>query len=195
MKKIFVLLLVFIFPTLVFAQTGKTKEIKQINSYVKKLSNFVERNPKKLEIYANISETKKPKWKKFESKKSLQKHSWDESAYVFRQNGKVVVTNSTFTSESGDWVKYVYHFFRQDGTLAKIESQFNTFHGNFSLIKDIYFDRKGNVLKKTEKYLDLTTRKRKKPTKDDILNNGDNLKDFYYKKSGKLPFILLLSRE
>ncbi|MDQ4122472.1 MAG: hypothetical protein M3209_13625 [Acidobacteriota bacterium] len=195
MKKIFALPLVFLFPALIFAHTTKTQGIKQINSYVKKLSNFVEKNPKNLEIYANISETKKPKWKKFESEKSLQKYGWNKSAYVWRQSSKIVVTNSTFTSESGDWVKYVYHFFREDGTLAKVESQFNTFHGNFSLVKDIYFDRKGNILKKTAKYLDLTTHKPKKPTKDDILNNGDNIKDFYYKRTNKLPFIFLIARK
>jgi hypothetical protein len=195
MKKIFALLLIFLFPALIFARTSKTQEIKQINSYVKRLSGFVEKNPKKFEIYANISENQKPKWRKFESEKSLQKYSWDESAYIWRQGGKVVVMNSTFTSGSGDSVKYVYHFFREDGTLAKVESVFNTFHGNFSLLKDIYFDRKGNILKKTEKYLDLETHKPKKPRKDDILDNGDNIKDFYYKKTGKLPFILLSSRK
>ncbi|HEX8266399.1 MAG TPA: hypothetical protein VF596_13430 [Pyrinomonadaceae bacterium] len=73
MRFVLALWLIFLFPTLIFAQSDKTREIRQINSYVRKLSAFVEKNPKSLEIYANVSQTEKSKWKKFQSETAFEK--------------------------------------------------------------------------------------------------------------------------
>ena len=104
------------------------------------------------------------------------------------------MTQFVLSSGSGDWVKFVYLCFREDGTLAKMDSQLNTFHGDFSLLQTIYFDRKGKILKRSSQYLDLETDKPITPRKDDILDNGDNIKAFYYTRTTKLPFASLLKK-
>lgn len=120
---------------------------------------------------------------------------WNEAAYALRKQRKIVIVNSTLTSESGDWVKYVYHYFRADGSLAKVKSNLNTFYGNFRFAQNIYFDRKGNVLKRTSHFSNLETNKPIVPSRDDIENNESNLKEFYYKKISRLPFNLLLNKK
>src|SRR5688500_15178485 len=75
--------------------------------------------------------------------------------------GKVVPSNFTLFSPSGDSVKYVYHHFRTDGTLARVESDYRTFNGDFMVVRRRYFDRAGKQIHQTAKFLDLKPRKPK----------------------------------
>jgi hypothetical protein len=196
------LIVIFAFQSLfVFAQSSKKAEIRRIDAYCKTIDAFVKKYKSPHLVFADVSDDNedKPKWKKYNSEKEFEKaretvESYD-IAYVWRKTGKIIMTNFTLSSPSGDWAKFIYHYFREDGTLAKVESQLNTFYGNFSVVRDIYFDRKGKVLKKTLKYLDLETQKPKKPGKDDILDNGNNIEEFYYKKTSNLPFAALLRKK
>lgn len=186
----------------VAAQTGKNAEIKRIDAYVKTLDAFVKRNKRPHLIFADISdynENNKPKWRKFASVKTLEKFRESSEtytiAYNWLQRGKIVKSNFTLFSPSGDWANYVYHDFRPDGTLAHVESEMRTFNGDLIIIQDFYFDRRGRLLKKTVKYRDLETQKPIKPTKEFLENNGDFLNDVeYYKKTSKLPFAGLLKK-
>lgn len=117
----------------------------------------------------------------------MEKVSWDESAYIWRKNGKVVIVNFTFTSESGDWAHYIYHRFREDGTLAKVEADLRTFYGRMSVVRNFYFDKNGRLLRKTTQYRDIGTAKPKKP-KEDFIDNEVHI----FKKVSKLPFAHLL---
>ena len=140
----------------------------------------------------------KPDWKLFASEAELDKFRENSEtyniAYNFRKSGKLVASNFTKFSPSGDWSKYLFHYFRDDGSLAKVKSELRTFYGDFIVIRNIYFDRNGKQLKKTVKYLDLFTRKPKKPAKDYIDGSdlSSNEADFY-KHASKLPFIKLIS--
>lgn len=206
MKKItaliFILLLYLCFPFQNQAQSRGKTEVKEIDSYCKKVDAFTERYKNPHIVFADTAdytENSKSNWKKFASVNKLEKFREQTEtfsiAYNWRQNSKIVRSNFTLFSPSGDWAKYVHLYFRQDGTLAKAESELRTFYGNFIVLNDIYFNTQGKVLKKTVKYLDLKTEKPKKLNADDMENNGDNLKfTEYYKKTDKLPFAHLLKR-
>lgn len=184
----------------VFAQASRKPAVKQIDLYCRGVKTFTERYKTPHIIFADTSdytENSNPKWKKFASEKVLEKFREGEEtysiAYNWRKSDKIIRSNFTLFSPSGDWAKYVYLYFREDGTLAKAESQLRTFYGNFIVLNDIYFDTKGKILKKTTKYVDLETEKPKKLSGDDIANNGDNLKfTEYYKNTDKLPFAHLI---
>lgn len=171
-------------------------EIKKIDEYTKTLDTFVKKNKSPHLIFADISQDEKQKWQKFESAEALEKFREDTEtytiAYNWRKNEKIVVANFTLFSRSGDWAKYVYLHFRENGTLVKVESQLNTFYGNFSFLQSIYFDEKGNILKNTSEYLDLQTQKPTKVSNDYILDNGDRIKPFYFKNTNQLPYSHLL---
>lgn len=178
------------------AQTGTTAEIKSIDAYCKTVDAFVSRNKAPQFIFADVSdytENSKSDWKKFASEKELEKFRETTEtysiAYNWQKNGKIIKSNFTLSSPSGDWAQYVYHHFREDGTLAKAESEMRTFNGNLIIIQDFYFDTKGKMVKKTAKYLDLKTQKPIKPTREFLEGKANFSSDVdYYKSTGELPF-------
>jgi hypothetical protein len=202
MKKsglLIIILLVSALQNVSFAQSN-TAEIKKIKAYCKTIDAFVKRNKSPQLIFADISDyndDSKAKWRKFASEKALEKFREKTEtytiAYNWRKNGKLIHSNFTLFSPSGDWTQYVYHYFRPDGTLAKVESDMRTFYGDMIVLQTIYFDSKGKLLSKTTQYKDLTTHKPKKPSKD-FLSDFSQLKsgEDYFKKTSKLPFASLL---
>lgn len=183
------------------AQTNKKAEIKRIEAYCKTVDAFTKRYKNPQLIYADTSDENesKPKWRRFASEKVLEnfreKTETYTIAYNWLQRGKIIKSNFTLFSSSGDWAQYVYHYFRKDGTLAKAESEMRTFNGDLIIIQDFYFDRNGRLLSKTTKYLDLQTIKPIKPTKEFLENKGDFSNDVeYFKMTGKLPFARLLKK-
>lgn len=202
MKKHFILiivLLVFTFQNVASAQTNNA-EIKRIKTYCKTIDSFVKRNKNPHLVFADISDyndDSKQKWRKFASDKALEKfRERNETytiAYNWRKNGKIIQSNFTFFSPSGDWAHYVYHYFRPDGTLAKVESDMRTFYDDMIILQTIYFDSKGKQVGKITQYKDLRSKKPKKPSKD-FLKDFSEIKsgEDYFKKTSKLPFAKLL---
>jgi len=109
-------------------------------------------------------------WKLFHSENELQK-AWEaegnnDAAFVWLNQGKINSTNFTLQSGSGDWALYTHHCFRQDGTVARIESELRTFNGNMIARRKWIFDPSGVKKKFTEEFLDLNTEKPKQPDAD-----------------------------
>ena len=78
------------------------------------------------------------------------------------------------------------YYFREDGSLAKIQAQLNSFYGDISVVRDQYYDPSGRLLKTTRKFLDLRTQKPKKP--EEFVDNPIPI----YRKVTALPFRKLL---
>jgi hypothetical protein len=196
----FVIFALSILP--VKAQTNKNAEIKRINAYIKTTDALTKRYKNPQLIFADISDyndDSKSKWRKFSSEKALEKFREKTEtytiAYNWLQKGKIVKSNFTLFSPSGDWANYVYHHFREDGSLARVESEMRTFNGDLIIIQYFYFDRKGNLIRKTVKYRDLQTNKPIKPTKEFLAGKADFSDDVeYYKKTSKLPFAGLIKK-
>lgn len=191
--------LVFVSLTFVFSSLsfGQTADVKSINAYAATIRAFtVKRSTPKL-VFADVSDANSDapsKYQKFASEKALKKHR-DLSevysiAYVWKKSGKVVAANFTLSSPSGDWVKYNYHLFRADGTLAMVASDYRTFMGDFVVIRKRYFDTGGKEIHKTTKIQDLKTRKPKKAP-DGVMGDDPDEVDYYLTIS-KLPFADIL---
>lgn len=168
--------------------------IRQIDIYARSLDRLTRRHPEPDLVFANTADydQKKPKWKSFASSKALEKFRENTETYTiaenWKQNRRIVLSNFTLFSPSGDWAKYVYHYFRSDGSLAKVTSELRTFYGDYIVIEDLYFDAKGRRLKRKIKYLDLTTRKPKKLTSDFLGDNSMASEVDYFKRTNLLPF-------
>ena len=200
MKKTLLLLLMLACAGAVFAQakktTANTAEIKTIDAYVKKVDGYVKIHKSPNLVFADTSSqtSSRAKWKKFASEKALdkfrEKSETYEICYVWLQSGQIAETSTTLFSGSGDWVNYVYHYFRADGTLAKVESDFRSFYGDLIVEQEVYYNAGGKQLKKNTRYRDLKTKKFKKvdPKTDPVsLSKFDT-----YKTVKKLPFAHLL---
>lgn len=204
MKKVAIsiaVLFILAFQNISFAQTNSA-EIKRIKAYCKTVDSFLKRNKSPQIIFADISDyndDSKGKWRKFSSEKSLEKfRTRNETytiAYNWRKNGKLIQSNFTLFSPSGDWAQYVYHCFRPDGTLAKVESDMRTFYDDMIILQTIYFDSKGKQVGKNIQYKDLRSKKSKKPSKD-FLRDFEGIKNGqdYFKKTSKLPFAKLIKK-
>lgn len=195
--KICVFLLAFSIGFLAVAQKrSKADKIRKIDEYISTIDFIIKDSNSPHLIFADVSQDDKPKWRKFDSQKALNKFRETSEtysiAYTWQKDGRVAATSLTLFSESGDWAKYVYLYFREDGTLAKVESDLRTFYGDFSLVQVIYFDERGDTLKSTSEYVDLMTNEPKRPHKDDILDNGDKIKLLYFANTNQLPYSHLL---
>lgn len=176
---------------------GQTAAVKSIDTYAATVKAFTAKRSSPKLVFADVSnaETEQPsKYQKFASEKALEKYR-DKSevysiAYAWKKSGKVVATNFTLSSPSGDWVKYVFSYFRADGTLAMIETDYRTFMGDFVVIRKRYFDTAGKEINKTSKVLDLKTRKPKKAP-DGVMGEDPDEID-YYLTTALLPFADLL---
>jgi hypothetical protein len=156
------------------AQTNKTTTppkaaLAEINSYTTEIDRFIKRNPK-ARIFGDVSPAspnRTSRWREFKSEAARKKaetgENLNQNAFVWSREGKLVGANFTFTSPSGDWAHIIMYYFREDGSLAKIQAQLNTFNGEISVVRDRYYDPGGRLLKTTRKFLDLQTQKPKKP--------------------------------
>jgi hypothetical protein len=201
MKKIFVFLLAAVLCGSVCAQKKKDAagvDVKNIDAYVRSVDAYVKSHKSPNMVFADTADASdsKSKWKKFASEKALEdyrkKTETYEICYVWQRSGTISETSGTMFSPSGDWVEYIYHYFRADGTLAKVESDFRSFNGNIIIERSLYFDRKGKQIKTATQYRDLKTRKFKKP--DSAANFASSMNKLdVYKTTKKLPFAHLLT--
>ena len=143
---------------------------------------------KKPRIFADVASEDNDKeiWKEFKNKKAFDDAVTYQNALVWSRTGKVIVANFSFSSPSGDWAHYISYYFRDDGSLAKIQATLNTFYGDISVVRHRYYDSNGKLLKSTKNFLDLQTRKPKKPV--EFIENPIPV---YLNVSG-LPFSKLL---
>jgi hypothetical protein len=198
MKKIFLLLVIPILCGAAFAQKANTTEVKTIDAYVKKVDAYVKSHKNPNLVFADTAdiEEKNSKWKKFASDKALddyrKKSETYEICYAWQQSGNLTEASGTMFSPSGDWVQYIYHYFREDGTVAKVESDFRSFNGDIIIERSLYYDKKGKQIKTTTQYRDLKTRKFKKP--DSAAGFASSMNKFdVYKTTKKLPFAHLIA--
>ena len=174
------------------AQTKTTAEVKSIDAYCKTIDAVTAKSKTAL-IFADTSDYEnanaKPKWQKFTSEKALEKFREKietySIAYNWLKSGKLVASNFTNFSPSGDWTMYVYHIYRADGSLARVKSELRTFQEDYIVIKTQYFNASGKQVSNTMKYFDLTTHKPKKASPDFDSNFSS---DDYFTKISKLPF-------
>ncbi len=184
----------------VFSQSRSTGEIKRTDVLVKTIERYTRENREKI-VVADVSDFDKgtPEWKLFGSEQALDKYREGSETYTialnWQRNGKIVASNFTLFSPSGDWSKFVFHYFRPDGSLALARSELRTFEGEYTVKEDRYFDSRGRLLKKTIQYFDLATGKPKKPTKELRDDNPSLYKVDYFLNVNKLPFAKLISQK
>ena len=174
--------------------------LAEIDAYVRDIKKVTAGARNKIVVAdAGDYEQNKSDWRRFASEKALEKYRESSEtysiAYNWKKDGKLVASNFTDFSPSGDWTQYTFHYFRRDGTLAKVESELRTFYGNWIVTRSYYFDAGGKRIKRTAKYLDLNTKKPKKPSREIMDDANGTFAVTYYKSVSKLPFAELIDRQ
>jgi hypothetical protein len=190
-----IVVFVLLFSVSVSAQVNN--EIKKIDAYAKTLDDLINKNKNRHLVFADVSDYRKDSdsiWKKYNSVNAFKKASIESysMAEVWQKGDKIIAANFVFDSPSGDWVHYIDHYYREDGTLAKVEAQLNVFglEGLISVYRNFYFDQKGKLLRKTAKYYSHEAKKWKKADQVHFMNREVEI----FKTTGKLPFASTLKR-
>lgn len=197
MKIAFSIAVLLLSAAITFPQSKGTATVKQIDTYVRSIDALMKSQKEPSLVIADVSdyETDEPKWQTFKSSKELEAFREKTETYTiannWRSKGRLVSSLFTMFSPSGDWATYVTHYFRADGSAAKVNTEMRTFNGEYIIVRDFYFDSRGKLLKKSSKYLDITTKKPKKPTAEMQDENSDFYKADYYKSVSALPFYSL----
>jgi hypothetical protein len=172
--------------------------VGEIDAYVRSVKKITGGTKNKI-VVADTGdyEANKADWKKFASEKALEKHRETSEtysiAYNWKKDGRVVASNFTDFSPSGDWTQYTFHYFRPDGTIVKVEAELRTFNGDWIVERNYWFNKSGKQIKKTSTYRDLDTKKPKKPTPDIKDDSTGAFAVTYFKAVNKLPFAALLA--
>ena len=160
------LVTLLLLSSLAVGQDRKTHlpALVSIDSYAKKVDRFTKRNDKRRRTFGNVGD-EQDHWKEFKGKVAkgeTDPEDLDEVAYVWVRTGRVVAASFAFQSGSRDWAHYVTYYFREDGTLAKIHAQLNTFYGDISVVRDKFYSSSGELLRTSTRYLNLESQKLRK---------------------------------
>lgn len=126
-------------------------------------------------------------WRKYRSKDEVRNAGANESAYVWIRDAKVIFVLFTFQSESGDWANDADYCFREDGSVAEVDAELQTFYGNMLVKRAWFYAPRAALLAKTEGFFDLHTGRVETPGQDFI---DEKTPQFRNVKS--LPFASLL---
>jgi hypothetical protein len=167
-----ILITILFLSALAIGQDQKTTapqktEWIEIASYAKSIEQFTRHNPRQRRLFAKAPEKgdHQDNWRAFKTARQMEQAGLDESAYVWLKDGKVVAAKFSFTSQSGDWYHFVNYYFRDDGTLAKIHAQLNTFvspDGGLSVVRERFYGSNGGLLHTSTTYLDLHSQRPRK---------------------------------
>lgn len=198
-KLIFFAAILLTFQGFVLGQSVKA-EVKSIDAYCKTIDSLAEKAKRPDLIFADTAnyedQSTKPKWQRFTSEKALEKFRTRNETYSIAYNwlkgNKLVASNFTNFSASGDWTMYISHTYRSDGTLARVISELRTFVGNYIITQTRYFNVNGKLIMRTVMYQDLISHEPKKASSE---NDAYFTDDDIYKTAAKLPFAKLIKKK
>jgi hypothetical protein len=141
------------------------QEVAAVRSYAGSVDLYASRHARSVRVFAsNADSESEGVWRELKSRgEKSQVSDANESASVWLKDGRVVLTRFTLQSFSGDWVHYVDHYFREDGTLAKIEARLNTFYGRVSAVREKFYGKRGELLQASEHIYRLGTKRKVRP--------------------------------
>ncbi|HST51603.1 MAG TPA: hypothetical protein VLJ61_06285 [Pyrinomonadaceae bacterium] len=175
-----------------FVSSGKSSEQAALKSYVARVDAYVTAHARDAHLLANVAgKDGQDNWQELKSLDVLLKPTQaNESALAWLRRGHVVLARFTLQSDSGDWVHYVDYYFRNDGTLAKVETRLNTFYGHVTAVREKFYGERGEMLQSDEHFYRLGTkhRLRSKDGKEKFIDEPVPV----YKTARELPFYRLL---
>ena len=192
------------FSTLIVAQTPsaakpptKPSEVAAIDAYCKELDAFKNSKHNRARILgAEVDQTDIPKWKEFKSRRARGEafnYILDNVADAWMKNGKLVIAEFNFETNSGDWSKFVQYYFRDDGSLAKMRTTFAGFmvfseHGGGRIVQERIYNSNGKLLQKRLHCFELEKKHRRIKCSGDYSNYDGK----YYRRGQDLAFYGLL---
>jgi hypothetical protein len=157
-------------PLTAVGQATCAQEVANIQAYCKKVDRFIKSNPHSRRAFASTSpggEQAANVWYQLGVDGDPRRgDNLNGNASVWLSQGKIVAASLTFRRESGDWVQHAMYYYREDGTLARINAQLDMFPGEMSFIREHFYDRNGVLISGSTKSCSLKSGRAKKPDKE-----------------------------
>jgi hypothetical protein len=173
-------------------QTTPLTGVAAIDAYCKELDSFRKGKHNRARVFSKIippdqsGETLSGNWREFKNAKSRESDFTSDHLYdvgdVWMRAGKVVVAEFEFGT-AGDWSQVVTYYFRADGGLAKMRSNYGRFMGHIRIVKDKFYDSKGKRLQTRLQCSDLEESGRRKKCSSDASEYDADV----YKRVQNLP--------
>jgi hypothetical protein len=203
-----------LFLLLSFFQSGaaigadSTDEVSNIEQACKSIDRSIQEKTLSSQALADVGSEETVQWKKFKSAKERYDGDWggnSDIADAYFMGTTLVYVAASYANDSGDWKSYLHYYFRADGSVEKIESEYREFRGSSEQLSDLaevvqlletrYYDPNGNCIQQEgPDCLDLKTHKKLK----DATNLEGPEKDGktpFYTHIKKLPFYGILASE
>jgi len=187
----------FFTPRTAMGQSTCAQQVAEIKAYCKKVDQFIKTNPNSRRAFAtNLSGVDRgpEEWHEsgIESDTRMEEapENLNENATVWLSQGRIVGANFTFRRESRGWIQSAMYYYREDGTLARINAQLKMFHDEMSFIREQFYDRKGVLIAGSTTTCSLKTGRAKKPDNDFVPNPLP-----VYETTDRLPFYQALRKE
>jgi hypothetical protein len=170
---------------------NKLNEKAAVISYASRVDAYVKTNARRARFFANdAGNDGRDDWRELKGDGKLKATDANESASVIMRNGHVIIAWFTLQRGSRDWVHFISYYFREDGTLAKVEARLNTFYGHVTAVREKFYGERGQLLQADERFYKLGTKSRVRPNdgKEEFIDEPIPI----YKSTRDLPFYRLL---
>jgi len=138
--------------------------VESIDAYVRGIDLLVDSDAEQrghFRVFAHFASprTKVPSWREFADENALDETLKAEQpptvvlARVFLRAGSVAAVYASAAGEDG--VVWTDHYFRADGSLAKLETRWRTLGGELQMTRERFFDPAGQVLWSWVEFVDL----------------------------------------
>ena len=186
-------------------------ELAAIEAYCKEVDAFKKSNLNRARFFGDVSSwdqsgmtlhAPSSKWREFKSRKAREAAGTGDNLYdvadIYTRDDKVVLAEFWFGSPSGDWSQSVTYHFRDDGTLAKMQSTYAGFNLNpfpnreefgARLVQTRVYDANGKRLRKSLQCFELGEKGRQRRCSGDYSHH----EGVVYLKVQRLPLYKLLS--
>jgi hypothetical protein len=173
-------------------KTAADKAVEDIKTYCSTIDDYKhDADPR---LFADASDQVKANWRRIGTEReldSLTEAQFQHStiARVWSKDDKVVAVETDYTTAIGDWDLTADYCFREDGTLAKLHSEYHDGTEDYISTRDESFDDSGTVIDTKSQIMDANTHKPKKLSKK-VAAAEQHAPVF--KKTKDLPFHRLL---
>ncbi|HEX8140958.1 MAG TPA: hypothetical protein VF553_00060 [Pyrinomonadaceae bacterium] len=165
--------------------TQTSSRIVAVEKYTDELDNYARLNPQARRFFTNTSEDQTGSWQEAAGEQELENKA---SAIVWMKNGKPVI--ALVSGRSPQSSQRLTYYFRENGTLAKLHSEYTNNTNHMQSLRDRSYDPKAFLVRDFSYCTDMVTGQQKPCGDVEVVEKAFPL----YLRSTELPFYALLKK-
>jgi hypothetical protein len=165
--------------------TQTSSRIVAVEKYTDELDNYARLNPQSRRLFSNTSDPQTGSWQEVGNETEVESKAL---AVAWMKNGKAVIV--LISSKSPQSNQKVTYYFRDNGTLAKVHSEFSNNVNNMQSLRDRSYDPKAFLVRDFSYCTDMVTGMQRPCGDAEVVEKAIPL----YMRSTELPFYAQLKK-